>query len=205
MIPAITPDPSQRLNLYFRVGANGVPIAITFTDSNGDPYSFIYDDFQLVVKKNIGDKKNAILMGFGSGLSLTDNVLSIQFTEQNSKVQPGEYFWMLLKNDYGRPWLTGTAYAIEGNLPEIEQAESYVIGELGTNITITINEDGGVISGTFVSNGGLISSAPTLPIGRDTLYIAIADFDFGGTQIYNGSWLFGPAGATSVSDFYIKP
>jgi hypothetical protein len=140
---AITPDPSQPLALYFRVNASGVPITFTFLDTAGDPFSFIYDDFQLRIKKYVGDKKNAILMGFGTGLSLTANVLTVTFTELNSKVEPGEYYWELYKNDYGRPWITGPAYAVEGVIPILEQVEDITINEGGYTVTMTINESGG--------------------------------------------------------------
>jgi hypothetical protein len=145
---SVTPDPSQPLALYFRVNASGVPIVFTFTNTDGSAYSFIYDDFQVRIKKYIGDKKNAILMGFGTGLSLTDNVLTLTFTELNSKVEPGEYYWELYKNDYGRPWLTGPAYAIEGVMPIIEQVTDITINEGGYTVNITINEASSSSSGT---------------------------------------------------------
>jgi hypothetical protein len=164
MIQAFTPDPSQRLDLYFRVNSNGVPISFTFLDSAGDPFSFIYDDFQVKIKKYVGDKKNAILMGFGTGLSLTDNVLTLTFTETMTKVEPGEYYWELYKNDYGRPWLTGVAYAIDGNLPTIEATTTITVNEGGYDITITISEAGsssvawGDITGTLSNQTDLQSA-----------------------------------------------
>ncbi len=53
--------------------------------------------------------------------------------------------------------------------------------------------------------GGVIGSAPSLPLTINTFYISSSDWDFDGTAIFDGSWLFGPSGAASVDDFYIKP
>lgn len=153
MIPSIAADGSTQLALYFRVNSNGIPISFVFTDSEGEPYSFIYDDFQLLVKRNIGDFKNQIVLGFGSGLSLVDGVLTAQFTQETSKIKPGEYFWMLYKNDYGRPWITGPCYAIEGNLPVLESVEPFTINEGGYTINVSITEGG--------SGGGGISTVVT--------------------------------------------
>jgi hypothetical protein len=135
-----TTDPSQRLDLYFRVNSNGVPIALTFVNSDGSNYSFIYDEFQLVIKPYVGAQQNTIVLGLGTGLTLTDNVLTIVLDLPNTNIDPGEYYWELIKNDYGRPWLTGIAYAIDGNLPVITQTETITVNEAGYNITITISE-----------------------------------------------------------------
>lgn len=143
----ITTDPSQRVDLYFRTDSIGVPITFTFLESDGSPYSFIYDDFQLVIKPYVGSKKNTLLLGFGTGLSLTANRLTAQIDTSNVRVEPGEYYWELIKNDYGRPWLTGIAYAVAGNLPAISNSTSVTVNEGGYDITITIDEAAPVDSG----------------------------------------------------------
>jgi hypothetical protein len=44
-----------------------------------------------------------------------------------------------------------------------------------------------------------------LPLAADTEFVASADFNFGGVDIFEGSVLYGPSGAATVGDFIIKP
>jgi hypothetical protein len=61
------------------------------------------------------------------------------------------------------------------------------------------------VGGVILTWGGFISSAPTLPLAADTEFVASADFNFGGVDIFEGSVLYGPSGAATVGDFIIKP
>lgn len=223
MSQVIRAEGSVKVPLYFRVNSNGLPLDFTFRNEDGSAYSFIYDDFQLILKKNIGDKKNVKVLGFGSGLTLTNNVLRVQFTQATSKVQPGEYFWMLYKNDFGRPWFTGPAYAIEGDMPTIEALDPLTIVEGGQNIIVTIQEstptviqDGGetytagnglTLSGTEFQLGGELDPGVTtidlpdasiLTVQGQTANTVI-NLDAGMTNVFGNGFTIG------TSEFYIDP
>jgi hypothetical protein len=63
----------------------------------------------------------------------------------------------------------------------------------------------GLFSGD-VAWGGFITATPTLPLAKDTIFIADTDFVFtGGTQIFDGTVLYGKSGASNISGFKIKP
>lgn len=140
MTPTFSSDGAGRLNWNFRVDENNVPISLTFKDSAGVAYSFIYDDFQVKFRRYKGDKKTALLMGFGSGLTLEGNVLTIDLNYVRAHLRPGEYYWQLYKNDYGRVWLDGTATGYYGELPVIDSTGTTTLNDGEMNVTVTIRE-----------------------------------------------------------------
>jgi hypothetical protein len=156
MTPTFSSDGAARLNWNFRVDENNVPISLTFVNSAGAAYSFVYDDFQVRFKKNKGDKKNVLVMGFGSGLTLAANVLTIDLNRVRAKLTAGEYYWQLYKNDYGRVWLDGVATGYDGLLPVIEESTTVTINDGGTDVTVTITEaTPNVITTTAAAWGGI--------------------------------------------------
>lgn len=73
----------------------------------------------------------------------------------------------------------------------------------GVNKKLSVSQI--ALGGSTIAWGGFITSPPTLPLSVDTQYVASADFDFNGVEIFKDSILFGPAGASTVDDFLIKP
>jgi hypothetical protein len=140
MTPTFSSDGAARINWNFRTDVNNVPFTLTFKDSAGAAYSFVYDDFQVIIKKNKGDKKNVLVMGFGSGLTLASNVLTIDLNRVRAKLPPDDYYWYLYKNDYGRVWIDGVATGYDGLMPVIDESTTVTINDGGTDITVTIAE-----------------------------------------------------------------
>jgi hypothetical protein len=156
MTPTFSSDGAARINWNFRTDVNNVPFTLTFKDSAGAAYSFVYDDFQVIIKKNKGDKKNALVMGFGSGLTLASNVLTIDLNRVRAKLTPGEYYWYLYKNDYGRVWIDGLATGYDGLLPVIDESTTVTINDGGTDVTVTIAEaTPNIIQSTTAAWGGI--------------------------------------------------
>lgn len=124
-------DPSKRLDLYLRVNRVASK-TFTMVDENGDPYSLIYEDFQVVIKRYPGDRKNTIFLEIGSGISIANvNELTIDITADQSDVDPNEYYWELYKNDIGQTWLSGVVYFHNGEFD----------GVINDPATLQIEED----------------------------------------------------------------
>lgn len=200
MTPVFSSDGAARINWNFRTDENNVPFTMTFKDSAGAAYSFVYDDFQVIIKKNKGDKKKLLVMGFGSGLSLSSNVLTIDLNRVRAKLTPGEYYWYLYKNDYGRVWIDGIATGYDGLLPVIEETTSVTINDGGTDITVTISEatpniiQQGGGGGTWGSITGTLSAQTDLQSALDAKQAALVS----GTNIktVNGNSLVGSGDVT---------
>jgi hypothetical protein len=153
MIPAIKTYSDGRIDLYFRVQTNNVPITLTFLNEDGDPYSLAYEDFEIRIKNYEGARKNQILLESGSGLTINENAITFALTDEVTDIKAAEYYWELFNITNGRPWLTGKAYGVLGVSPSIEGSTEFVINEGGTNLTITISEGTGGGLSTVVTDG----------------------------------------------------
>lgn len=164
---AATFDPAKELTLYFRVARNG-SLTFSFVDSDGNAYSLIYDDFELNIYKNQGDKKKLISLIVGSGISFpTASSLTVSITESQSNINEGEYYYELYRPDIGKTWLTGDAIFHNGKFDGVDNNATITITESGTPVTITISAGGGgeVADGTLVLSGSFDSSGDVYPSG----------------------------------------
>lgn len=140
MIPAATFDPSRRLDLYFRVDRNGSKV-LTFTNSDGQPYSLIYDEFKLIIKENSGSRKNKVLLEENAGLTISINSVTVDITSEQSHLPTGEYYWELYNEYTGTTYLSGKAYFHNGEFDGVDNdAEDVVINLSGESITISIED-----------------------------------------------------------------
>jgi hypothetical protein len=85
----------------------------------------------------------------------------------------------------------------------LQGSELVEIVQEGVNKKVTVSSL--TAGGTVLTWGGFISSSPSLPLTADTEFVASADFNFDGVDIFVGSVLYGPSGAAAVGDFIIKP
>jgi hypothetical protein len=109
-------------------------------------------------------------MGFGSGLSLSSNVLTMDMNRVRSHLPEGEYYWMLYKNDYGRPWIEGISTGHHGLLPTIEDSTAVTVDEGGYALTVTINESAPVIITSTINHArGDWAGTTALPATGGTL------------------------------------
>lgn len=138
-----TTDPSKRLDIYLRIARNG-SITFTFLDSSGAAYNISDIDFELFIKQNAGSRKDVISLltsyaGFGLTFP-TANQITATFTDTITEINEGEYYWELLVLDTNKTWLNGRAFFHNGEFDGVDQSDSIVIDNDGTDVTITINE-----------------------------------------------------------------
>ena len=132
-------DPSKRLDLYLRINRIATK-TFTMVDDNGSAYSLIYEDFQVIIKRYPGDKKNTIFLEIGSGLSITNgNELTIEISASQSNVMPGEYYWELYKNDDEQTWLSGKVFFHEGEFDGVSNEATTLTIEEDATIQIIVN------------------------------------------------------------------
>lgn len=64
--------------------------------------------WELLIKRYPGDKKNIIALTFQSGLSVPvydTNIIKARLTAEQSKIQEGQYFFMLNRTDIRKPYI----------------------------------------------------------------------------------------------------
>jgi len=133
-------DPAKELTLYFRVNRAG-SITFTFVYSDGTAYSFIYDELELNIYRNQGDKKKLISLTHVSGIVLNGNEVTASITKALSNITEGEYYWELYRTDLEKTWLTGDAIFHNGKFDGVTSAsESITVNEDGDDITITVTD-----------------------------------------------------------------
>lgn len=132
-------DPSKRLDLYLRVNRVASKTFV-IVDENGDDYSLIYEDFQVIIKRYAGDINNTIFLEIGSGLTISNgNELTIDITASQSNVDPNEYYWELYKNDDGQTWLSGKVFFHNGEFDGVINDPSTLQIEEDKTIQITVS------------------------------------------------------------------
>jgi len=69
--------------------------------------------FELLIKKNKGDRLNALRFTLGSGLSFpvyVSDQIQATFTTTNTSIEEGEYYYQLRRLDVSLPLVNGLAY-----------------------------------------------------------------------------------------------
>ena len=82
-------DPAKELTLYFRCNRAGSKDFV-FVRTDGTAYSFIYDELELNIYKNQGDKKKLISLTHVSGIVLNSNTVTASITKALSNIPEGE-------------------------------------------------------------------------------------------------------------------
>lgn len=131
-------DPSKRLDIYLRINRLNEKTFVTL-DENGDAYGLTYEEFQVIIKRYSGDKKNTVFLEIGSGISISGNLLTFTVTATQSNIPEGEYYWELYKNDDEQTWLSGKAFFHNGEFDGVSNdADSLTIEEDRT-INLIVN------------------------------------------------------------------
>lgn len=162
-------DPARELTLYFRCNRAGSKNFV-FTYSDGTAYSFIYDELELNIYKNQGDKKKLISLNHISGISLNSNTVTASITKALSNIQEGEYYWELYRTDLEKTWLTGDAVFHNGKFDGVTtDSTAITITEDGDDINITISEASGSGNLTLANLGTTLQTAASdTPLDADT-------------------------------------
>lgn len=131
-------DPSNPLVLYFRCARNGT-LDFVFLDSNGNPYSLIYDDVELHVYQSEGDKKPVFSLVMGSGISVVSTGrIRATVTAAITNINEGQYYYELYRPDLGKTWLADYAIFHNGRFDGLQESSENVTIYDGTN-TVTVN------------------------------------------------------------------
>lgn len=72
--------------------------SFTFTDEAGEPYIFQSEVWEFRLKRYQGDKKNIFILDNNSGIDVTDNVVTITITYEQSNIDEGQYYYQLLND-----------------------------------------------------------------------------------------------------------
>jgi hypothetical protein len=134
-------DPANPLVLYFRIARNGT-LDFVFLDANGNPYSLIYDDVELHVYQNEGDKKPVFSLVMGSGMSVVSTGrIRATVTAAITNINEGQYYYELYRPDLGKTWLADYAIFHNGRFDGLQQSSVDVIVNDGTQeVTITVSD-----------------------------------------------------------------
>lgn len=133
-------DPARELTLYFRCNRAGQKDFV-FTYADGSAYSFIYDELELNIYKNQGDKWELISLDHVSGITLNGNTVTVSITKALSNIDEGEYYWELYRTDLEKTWLCGDAIFHNGKFDGVTtDSETITVTEDGEDITITVND-----------------------------------------------------------------
>lgn len=157
-------DPARELTLYFRCNRAGSKNFV-FTHSDGTAYSFIYDELELNIYKNQGDKKKLISLNHVFGIALSSNTVTASITKALSNIPEGEYYWELYRTDLEETWLTGKAQFHNGIFDGVNtDSESITVVENGESISIMVTNPSSapVSSATWGNIGGTLSNQTDL-------------------------------------------
>lgn len=105
------PNPSQILPLFFKINRQA-RIRWTITQDSATPNTTGWT-WQLFVKRNPGDRLNAINLTLGNGLRYevySDTILVADFSALQTKLEEGEYYYELVRTDIETTWVEGAAY-----------------------------------------------------------------------------------------------
>lgn len=139
MTKKATFDPARELELFFRCNRNGSKDFV-FLDSDGLPYSLIYEDVEFNIYRNQGDKKVLIQLG----VSYANNIVSTSITDDQSNINEGKYYWELYRPYLGKTWVTGYAHFHNGVFDGDDsdgESVSIVVSDSGDVVQITVNGD----------------------------------------------------------------
>ena len=101
---------ARELRLKFRINRRQ-ELDFVFTE-NGEEWSVAGKTWTFFIKKNPGDKKNVFTLTLGNGITIPiydDNVLNCVFSESQTDIQEGEYYWELVRTDLMETKLNGWA------------------------------------------------------------------------------------------------
>jgi len=160
-------DPSRRLDIYLRIDRDG---DVTFSAFNEDGTGFplSYEDFQLVVRRNPGDRISIIDLTIGSGLTINDNKIIAHVDAADTLVNEGEYFWELINLDANKTWISGLAFLHNGAFDAENDDTAITISQSQlVNIYLTVAATSGVGgSGTVesVTGDGVDNTDPDNPV-----------------------------------------
>mgnify|MGYP001606486582 CR=1 FL=1 len=105
-------NPSETVPLKFKIRRRG-RIKFTITENAVQPASVSGWTWQLFVKRFPGDRKNIINLTLNNGLRweiYSETVLYADFTEADTDVEEGQYYWELVRTDLAKTFVEGWAH-----------------------------------------------------------------------------------------------
>lgn len=108
-------DPARMIPIYFRINRSATKTFV-WTE-NGVDFDITNFTWELFIKRYPGDRLKVISLTLGNGLSYQvyeDNRLISVFTETQTDIQEGQYYWELVRTDINRTYLNGWAYFTYG-------------------------------------------------------------------------------------------
>jgi hypothetical protein len=133
LINPIVFDPSREIDLYARINRDGVAQTLTFTASDGNPYTVNTKTWQLNVKRFDTDSTNVLQLLSGSGLTINATSIVIAPTAtQTASIQERGYYYELYNVTDKQTWLCGTFYFHNGKF------DNYYASGANT-ITVTVS------------------------------------------------------------------
>jgi len=170
-------DPSKELTLYFRCNRAGSKNFV-FTYSDGSAYSFIYDEIELNIYKNQGDKKKLISLTHVSGITLSANTVTASITKALSNISEGEYYWELYRTDLEQTWLNGNAFFHNGIFDGVSSnSENITVSSGGDDVNISITP--GESTPNYNLYVALLSQS-----GTDAPVATVLENSLGGTVVW---------------------
>lgn len=134
-------DPAQPLTLYMRCARNGT-LDFVFLDSNGDPYSLIYDDVEFHVYEHEGDKKPIFSRTVGNGITMpSTGRVRVTVTDSITNINEGQKYYELYRPDLGKTWLADYVYFHNGRFDGLQQSSASITVTDGSDVvTITVSD-----------------------------------------------------------------
>lgn len=133
LINPIVFDPSREIDLYARINRDGVAQTLTFTASDGNPYTVNTKTLQLNVKRFDSDTTNVLQLLSGSGLTINATSIVIAPTAtQTANLQERGFYYELYNVTDKQTWLCGTFHFHNGKF------DNYYASGANT-ITVTVS------------------------------------------------------------------
>lgn len=135
-------DRSKILQLYARIGEIGVPLILTFLDTNGDPYPISGIDFKFIAKRKPTDIDPAFELSIGDGLTVVGtslHQLKIELSEANSEQRNETYFYRLYDYEELHTWLNGPLRFHNGEFDASADTETITVTFDSEVVEITIS------------------------------------------------------------------
>ncbi len=156
--------------------------------------------FEFYLKRNKGDRKKTLSLTLGSGLSFpiyeTDQIQAV-FTQANTSIEEGEYYFEFRRTDVVQPIVNGNAY-FSFDAPQGTTSES----------ALSLTVDTQVINLTISSVTGSGGGSPLTPGNGTTVNDLGTGVDLGGTLTeaveIDGDFNFNLGQTTPIAGLNVK-
>ena len=173
--------PVQNVPAYFSIGMRQIK-GFVVQDNGADLSSVSGWTWELGIKKNAGSQKTIISLTLGNGLAYapyTSYTLVSDFSDSQTSIEEGEYFWYLKRTDIPQIWISGPAF-FSYKAPSVgyELSDDLVLNIVDQTLTVNLNASTVLVATqTEVNTGNETSKyvSPSTLKNKDGDSVALTD------------------------------